>query len=81
MMHNSLFIQNVLIGTNLNPLHKERRNPQRWLQAALPSPDRKEGDVNLTGAWTISGDRSIPGMGEAIDDFAEFLQQFGVRLD
>lgn len=81
MMHNSLFIQDVLRGTNLNPLHKERRNPHRWLQAALPFPDRQEGEVILAGAWTISGDRSIAGMREAIDDFGEFLQRFGVRLE
>jgi hypothetical protein len=80
MMHNSLLIRKRLRQANNDQLHRERRDPHRWLSLdgkVVPA----ENEMHLTGAWSIASDSRLTGTTEAVADLSDFLIRLGVTLN
>ncbi len=77
-MHNSLWIRDRLREMNLDPLHRERRDPHRkigWEDHGKPG----RGDIELKGEWRIHGSK-VEGMIELVQDLDDFLTKIGVDV-
>ena len=78
MMHNSIWIRDLLRNTNNDPLHRKRRDPHLGINFD-DGVRCGRGEFRLEGAWGVShGD--APGMAELAEDLADFLGKMGVEV-
>ncbi len=79
MMHNSIWIRDILRSLNQDPLHIERRDPHRGA-AARPIPSLTGGEFRLDGKWSILGRGHADGVEELAEDLEDFLGRMGVAI-
>ena len=78
MMHNSIWIRDLLKETNRDPLHARRRDPHLGIRFDDPVLCGK-GEFMLDGEWKIIGGEE-PGIKELSADLEDFMGRIGVLV-